>query len=120
MSADAPSNSAAVNAAEEVLRTIYGDDFTGCTVSLDSISAIIQGALSDSTAQQHALLELYEQLVDALHRLSTPPDASKVTDADELRVLLSERLDAIHGLTTKTLQTTALFRTAPARSDTAG
>ena len=110
MSADAPSNSVALGAAEEVLRTIYGDDFTGCTASLDTIAAIVQTALDDAAAPQRALLDLYEQLVEALHRVSTPPDASKVSGADELRTLLSERLDAIHALTTKTLQTTALFK----------
>jgi len=110
MSADAPSNSAAMGAAEEVLRTIYGDDFTGCTARVDTIAAIVQTALDDASGQQRALLDLYEQLVEALHRVSTPPDPGRVSGADELRTLLSDRLDAIHALTTKTLQTTALFK----------
>ena len=116
MSAEARSNSLALNTAEEVLRTIYGDDFTGCTASLDRIAAIVQTALEHEAAQQRALLDLYEQLVEALHRVSTPPDANQVSGADELRTLLSERLDAIHALTTKTLQTTALFKPQSARN----
>jgi len=33
-------------AAEEVLRLIYGDDFEGCTVSLDAVAAPILAALA--------------------------------------------------------------------------
>ena len=54
------------------------------------------------------LLDLYEKLVEALNLLSTPPDATKITDPKELQSVLSQRLDAIHALTTKTMTTTAL------------
>jgi hypothetical protein len=45
-----------------------------------------------------------------VHLLSTPPDPSKVTDPDQLRKLLGERLDGIHAITVKTIQTTSLVR----------
>jgi hypothetical protein len=100
-------------AAEEVLRAIYGDDLQGCTVSLDRITSIIQATLQPVITSKAELLELYEKLVEALHLLSTPPKADKVSDANELRSLLSERLDAIHSLTTKTMETTAAVRGKP-------
>src|SRR6266496_1240526 len=96
--------------AEEVLRAIYGDDFKGCTVSLDDIAAIIQAGMSAEKAPTHELLDLYEKLVEAIHLLSTPPENKKLPEPDELRSLLSERMDAIHALTTKTIATTALVK----------
>lgn len=96
--------------AEEVLRTIYGDDYRGCTVSPEQIAVVIQKALQQRQAQTDDLLELYEKVVEAVDLLSTPPDVSKVTDPDQLRALLGERLDGIHAVTTKTIQTTALVR----------
>jgi hypothetical protein len=96
--------------AEEVLRTIYGDDYQGCTVSLDQVAAVIDKGLQERTSQINDLLELYEKVVEAADLLSTPPDVSKVTDPDQLRTLLGERLDGIHAVTSKTIQTTALLR----------
>lgn len=96
--------------AEEVLRTIYGDDYQGCTVSPEQIATVIQKTLQQRQAQTDDLLELYEKVVEAVDLLSTPPDVSKVTDPDQLRALLSERLDGIHAVTTKTIQTTSLVR----------
>src|SRR5215831_12328456 len=110
MSTDSQSVRLSVVTAEEVLRTIYGDDFKGCTVSLDKIAEIICGGFRQREAAQADLVGLYEKVIEALHLLSTPPDKSKVTDPTELRTLLSERLDAIHALTTKTMQTTALAK----------
>jgi hypothetical protein len=96
--------------AEEVLRTIYGDDYRGCTVSPEQITEVISKALQKHQAQAADLLELYEKVVEAVDLLSTPPDVTKVTDPDQLRSLLGERLDGIHAVTTKTIQTTALVR----------
>jgi hypothetical protein len=107
MSANEQPDKLALQTAEEILRTIYGDDFAGCTVSLEKIAGIIDQASQAQHQANHELLGLYEKLVEALHLLSTPPDASKITDPNELRTLLSERLDAIHALTTKTMDTTA-------------
>ena len=96
----------AVAAAEEVLRTIYGDDLIGCKVSLDSIAEIIAQALRQRSQEHSELIEMYEKLVEALDLLSTPPDASAVTGPDQLRSILGDRLDAIHSLTQRTKQTT--------------
>src|SRR3954451_25220221 len=100
----------ALATAEQVLRTIYGDDLHGCQVSLETIGRIIQ----ESTGQRgpKELIELYEKLVEAIHLLSTPPSAGQIADAKDLQALLGERLDTIHALTTKTLSTTAPFRTS--------
>jgi len=96
--------------AEDVLRAIYGDDLKGCTVTLDSIAAIIDRGLQQTAARNGEWLELYEKVVEAMHILSTPPDKAKVTDPTELQALLTQRLDAIHAVTTKTIQTLATVR----------
>jgi hypothetical protein len=95
--------------AEEVLRTIYGDDFKGCTVTLDQIAAIVAGAEQQQT-ETIELVDLYEKVIEALHLLSTPPDPQTVDDAKRLNDLLSQRLDAIHAVTTRTRQTTTLVK----------
>jgi phosphomannomutase len=107
MNAHEQNDNLAVLTAEEILRTIYGDDFKGCTVSLDAIAAMVDHALKQQEAQSRELRELYEKVVEATHLLSTPPDATKVTEQVQLNTLLSERLDAIRAITTKTLETTA-------------
>jgi len=106
MSANAQTEKLALLTAEEILRTIYGDDFAGCTVRPETIAKIIQEAINPSLAQDQALVELYEKVVQGIHLLSTPPDASKVADPDALRSLLGERLDAIHSITTQTIGAT--------------
>ena len=45
MSSHEPPEPLAFVTAEDILRTIYGDDLTGCTVSLDAIAAIIDRVL---------------------------------------------------------------------------
>lgn len=90
--------------AEEVLRTVYGDDLTGCPVSLASIGTIIEEGLNQRVSEDKDLLEIYEKLAEAVHLLSTPPDPASVNNAEELRRLLGERLDAIQVLTKKTIQ----------------
>jgi len=93
--------------AEEILRTIYGDDFKGCTISPERVAGIISTAIRQQHAPTQEILELYEKVVEAVHLLSTPPVSDKVTDPNELRALLSERLDAIHVVTAKTTETIA-------------
>src|SRR4051812_24115462 len=96
--------------AEDILRTIYGDDLKGCTVSLDSIAGIIDGSLRQTAARNGEWPELYEKVVEPMHTLSTPPDKTKVTEPAELQALLTQRLDAINAVTTKTIQTLAIVR----------
>ncbi len=112
MSTDTESDKLASFLAEEVLRAIYGDDYQGCKVSPDQIAVVIKKGLQHRQTQANDLLELYEKVVEAVDLLSTPPDINKVTDPDQLRTILGERLDGIHAVTTKTMQTTALVRQA--------
>lgn len=110
MSANPQPDKASLETAEEILRTIYGDDFKGCKVALESIAQIIGKAAKQRETPTEALLELYENVVEAVHLLSTPPDSSKVSDPKELHALLGERLDTIRGITTKTIETTRRFK----------
>jgi len=95
--------------AEEVLRHIYGDDFKGCTVSMDSVASIIANGIGQQQRGANELIDLYEKLVEALHLLSNPPEAGKIEPV-EWQKFLSQRLDSIHALTTKTMETTARIR----------
>ena len=117
MSINADPGRDALFLAEEVLRTIYGDDYKGCTVAPSSIAGVIRRGLDRHQAQNQDLLELYEKVVEATHLLSTPPDAGEVTEPEKLRLLLSERLDGIHTITTKTMETTARVRKQPSHQD---
>jgi hypothetical protein len=110
MSSNEPPDALAFVTAEEVLRTIYGDDLQGCTVSLDAIAGTIDPALRQTAARNSEVLELYEKVVEAVHLLSTPPDQTKVTEPAELQALLTERLDAIHAVSSKTIETLAIVR----------
>jgi hypothetical protein len=96
--------------AEEILRHIYGDDFEGCTVSLESIAAIITNGVNQQQKGANELIDLYEKLVEALHLLSNPPEPGKINDPAEWQTFLSQRLDSIHALTKKTMETTARVR----------
>jgi hypothetical protein len=100
----------ALRIAEDVLRHIYGDDLTGCTVTLESVGAIISEGISQQQRGANELLDLYEKLVEALNLLSNPPEAGKINDPTEWQTFLSQRLDAIHTLTTKAMETTAKAR----------
>jgi hypothetical protein len=57
-------------------------------------------------------LDLYDKVVEAIELLSTPPEAGKVTDPAELEKIISERLDAIRTVTTKTRETVARFKSS--------
>ena len=96
--------------AEEVLRTIYGDDFKGCQVQPDQIAVVIAEGLKPERAQTRELIELYEKVVEAIDLLSTPPDSKEMNDPNEVRTLLGERLDCIHAVTTRTIKTTNAAR----------
>ena len=93
--------------AEEVLRTIYGDDLQGCTTTLDRMAGIVEAALRQNSGAGPELFDIYKGVIEAVHLLSTPPDSGEVTDPDKLRALLSERLDAIQVLTRKTINMAA-------------
>jgi len=104
------SNPVALQLAEDVLRHIYGDDLKGCPVSLESVASILAKGISQQQGGANELLDLYEKLVEALHLLSNPPDAGKISDPAEWQKFLSQRLDSIHALTTKAIETTTRVR----------
>jgi hypothetical protein len=110
MSSAPESDPVALQLAEDILRHIFGEDLKGCTVSLESVASIITKGFSQQQRGAHELLDLYEKLVEALHLLSNPPDASKISDPAEWQKFLSQRLDSIHALTTKAMETTARVR----------
>lgn len=93
-------------AAEEILRIIYGDDLAGCNVSLDRITSVISTAMTGQTQVARALAELNEKAYEAIRLLSTPPADGQSLDADELRSLLSVRLDKIQSVATKVIAAT--------------
>ena len=93
-------------AAEEVLRVIYGDDLQGCTVSLDSISAVIRTAFEEQARNGADLAELHAKGFEAVQLLSTPPTDGHALSPEDLRTLLGERLDKIREISTKILSAT--------------
>jgi hypothetical protein len=100
----------ALQMAEDILRHIYGDDLKGCPVNLESVADIIRKGVNQQQRGANELIDLYERLVEALHLLSNPPDPGKINDPAEWQKFLSQRLDSIHALTTKTMETTARVR----------
>lgn len=100
----------AVQLAEDILRHIYGDDLKGCNVTLESVASIVSNGLGQQQRGVHELIDLYEKLVEAIHLLSNPPEPGKINDPTEWQTFLSQRLDTIHSLTTKTMETTARVR----------
>ena len=101
-----PTPEAARVAAEEILRIIYGDDLEGCTVSLDRITEVISTAMARQAQFDRAIADLNEKAYEAIRLLSTPPANGPSLNADELRSLLSDRLDKIQTLATKVIAAT--------------
>ena len=99
--------------AEEVLRRIYGDDLLGCTVSLDEIAAIIEEGFKHDREQQRELVEMYEKAIEAVDLLSRPPQAIDIPRPEQLRSILSDRLDSIQQLARKVTDTTARLQKPP-------
>ena len=93
-------------AAEDILRVIYGDDLAGCAVSLDKVTEIIVSAMTGHAQFTHAVAELNHKAYEAIRALSTPPANGQSLNADELRSLLSDRLDKIQTLAQKVIAAT--------------
>lgn len=106
--------------AEEVLTIIFGEDLSGCPVSLEQVAAPIHEALQERARQDAKLIDLMNTVVSSILQVATPPDSARQAGPDELRSLLSERLDAIRAITLKTLETTARIqaeRSGPSTPD---
>lgn len=110
MNSTPQSDPVALQLAEDILRQIYGEDLTGCPVSLESIASIIARGIDQQQRGANELLDLYEKLVEAIHLLSNPPEAGKISEPTEWQTFLSNRLDSIHALTTKAIVTTGRVR----------
>ena len=93
--------------AEDLLTTIFGEDLAGCTVTLDQVALIVQEAVEQRAAQDAKLLDLHSTVVNSIHQLATPPGSAQNAGPNELRSLLSERLDAIRAIAAKTIETMA-------------
>jgi hypothetical protein len=91
--------------AEELLAAIFGDDLAGCPVSLDQVALIVQDAVEQRAAQDAKLLELHSTVINSIQQLATPPESARDAGPNELRSLLSERLDAIRAIAVKTTET---------------
>ena len=114
MSLDSSSGRSSAEIAEQILQRIYGDDFTGCNIDPNEIASIVEAGLKNHRQKTSDLLDLYDKVVEAIELLSTPPEPGKVTDPVELGRILSERLDSIRTVTTKTRETVARFKNASA------
>jgi gamma-glutamylcysteine synthetase len=97
-------------AAEEILRLIYGEDFEGCAVSLESVAAVVMEAMQSKESMDKELLELHEKVAEAVDLLSTPPGQNSPEEPGSLLSLLGQRLDSIHTITQKLNQTAALIK----------
>ncbi|MFN2507212.1 MAG: hypothetical protein ABR589_00375 [Chthoniobacterales bacterium] len=106
MTPDVQLEKAAQNAAEEILRLVYGDDLQGCAVRIDSLTEVIRGALDEQTRSVRELSELQSKAFEAVQLLSTPPTNGYALAADDLRSLLGERLDKIRTLADQILGVT--------------
>src|SRR5256885_14847868 len=93
--------------AEELLTVLFGEDLTGCPVTLDEVAAIIQRAVEERAQQDSRLLDTFDTVIASIHQLATPPGSAKNAGPDELRSLLGERLDAVRAITTKTIEMSA-------------
>src|SRR5436190_23471331 len=110
MSSQPSSGPSSSDIAEQILQRIFGDDFTGCNTDPNEIASIVEAGFQSHKQRTTDLLDLYDKVVEAIELLSTPPDPGKVTDSTELEKILSERLDAIRIVTTKTRETVAKFK----------
>lgn len=106
MSSDSHRQNTANAAAEEVLRVIYGDDLQGCNVSLDQIAEVIATALREHVATASVIAELHLKGFEAVQLLATPPAVGSELSPEDLRSMLSERLDSVREVATKIIGAT--------------
>lgn len=91
---------AAFEIAEKILRTIYGDDFTGCNIRLDTVADMVQEAVEVEAVKSKLLVTVLEQI----QNLSTPPQVGEINDVTHLAQILGSRADGIRILSKEALQ----------------
>ena len=111
---DTPPSQRARQTAEKILQAIYGDDFAGCTVSLDDLARIIDGSVNEQADLNNEILDAFKKVLEAVQVLSTPPLPGEVKDPKQLQEVLGERLDSIREITVKTLTALNALPRSPA------
>jgi len=104
MSDDAKPSKAALDTAEKILVAIYGEDLTGCSISLDVVAGIIQERLVVETKNYKMLNEALIGAIRQIRDVSTPPDKQGLETIEDVVGILSERADAIHKVTSQILE----------------
>ena len=103
---DVPNSPIANAIAVQVLRRIYGDNPSGWNVSPNDLAAIIDHGLDHERQQHREQLEIYQQAIEAVDLLSKPPLWPERPQEEQLRSMLSDRLQAIHELARRVTETT--------------
>src|SRR5258706_4887667 len=101
MKMEKPSSPSARQTAERVLQAIYGDDFAGCTISLDALATIIDQAIEDASRVNVEIIDALKKVIEAVQALSTPPPPGEVKDSKQLQEVLGQRLDSIRDIIDK-------------------
>lgn len=100
--------------AAQVLRRVYGENPSEWKVSLNEIAAIIDQGLNDERREHRELVEIYQQAIEAVDLLAAPPLWPEGPQREQLRSLLSDRLEAIHRLAQQVTGTIRRTQTPPA------
>lgn len=111
---ETPRNPRAMEIAEKILQVIYGDDLLGCTVTLEEVAAIVEAGIKAEAHPTREVLDAFKKVVDAIHRLSTPPSREEVKDSNDLQQVLGNRLDGINEICTKTITAIATLSSSSA------
>jgi hypothetical protein len=104
MSENPSSRKIAADTAEKILAAIYGEDLQGCTISLDTVTGIVQEGVDAGTKSYKMLNEALIGALRQIQTVSTPPQKEEIQSMEEVISVLSERADAIHQVTTKILE----------------
>jgi hypothetical protein len=96
---EAKNSPEAISVAVQVLRRIYGENPPSeWKVSLNAIAAIIDEGLNEDRRRQRDLIEQYQETFRAVDLLSKPPLWPDRPQQEQLRSMLSDRLEAIQDL----------------------
>jgi hypothetical protein len=68
-------------AAERILTAIYGEDLTGCKVSLGSISTIIAETIAEARARDQLVTRMLVEVIEKIQLIATPPDKNDIREA---------------------------------------
>jgi hypothetical protein len=80
---------------------------------------VIRTGLEEHARIGDEIAALHAKAFEAVQLLATPPADGHALSAEDLRSLLGERLDQIHGLTSRVLNATKSALDAPTAGDSA-